>query len=142
MKPDPRHPAGILMAALLAFAFSGCGREPSPTPVVKDVPIPVAPVDQDAGKAEAARQAAVAARAAADKELAGRVKAALVAERGLNAHGIDVTAKDASLRNCGDAHAARHGGKDRGPGRRRQVGREQACDRRRLVTVNRVRAPA
>ncbi|HEX9674295.1 MAG TPA: BON domain-containing protein [Burkholderiales bacterium] len=103
MKPDPRHPAGILMAALLAFAFFGCGREPPPTPVVKDVPIPVAPVDQDAGKAEAAKQAAVAARAAADKALAGRVKAALVAERNLNAHGIDVTAKDGAVTLFGTA---------------------------------------
>jgi hyperosmotically inducible protein len=103
MKLDPRHPAGILMATLLAFALSGCGREPPPKPVVKDVPVVVAPVDQDAGKAEAAKQAAVAARAAADKELAGRVKAALVAERGLNAHGIDVTAKDGAVTLYGTA---------------------------------------
>ncbi|HSF21269.1 MAG TPA: BON domain-containing protein [Burkholderiales bacterium] len=103
MKLDPRHPAGILMATLLAFAYSGCGREPPPKPVVKDVPVAVAPVDQDAGKAEAAKQAAVAARAAADKELAGRVKDALVAERGLNAHGIDVTAKDGAVTLYGTA---------------------------------------
>jgi hyperosmotically inducible protein len=91
------------MATLLAFAFSGCGREPPPKPVVKDVPVAVAPVDQDAGKVEAAKQAAVAARAAADKELAGRVKAALAAERGLNAHGIDVTAKDGAVTLYGTA---------------------------------------
>jgi hypothetical protein len=103
MKLDPRHPAGILMATLLAFAFSGCGREPPPKPVIKDVPVPVAPVNQDAGKAEAARQAAVAARAAADKELAGRVKSALVGERNLNAHGIDVTAKDGVVTLYGTA---------------------------------------
>lgn len=103
MKLDPRHPAGILPATLLAFAFSGCGREPPPKPVVKDVPLAVAPMDQGAGKAEAAKQAAVAARAAADKELAGRVKAALVAERGLNAHGIDVTAKDGAVTLYGTA---------------------------------------
>lgn len=103
MKLDPRHPASILMATLLAFAFSGCGREPPPKPVVKDVPVAVAPVDQDAGKAEAAKEAAGAARAAADKELAGRVKAALVAERGLNAHGIDVTAKDGAVTLYGTA---------------------------------------
>jgi len=107
MKLDPRHPAGILTATLLAIAISGCGREPPPRPVVKDVPVPVAPVVQDAGKAEAAKQAAsqaaVAARAAADKELAGRVKAALVAERNLNAHGIDVTAKDGAVTLYGTA---------------------------------------
>jgi osmotically-inducible protein OsmY len=103
MKLDPRHPAGILTATLLAFALSGCGKEPPPKPVVKDVPVAVAPVDQDAGKAEAAKQAAVATRAAADRELAGRVKAALVAERGLNAHGIDVTAKDGAVTLYGTA---------------------------------------
>jgi len=103
MKLDPRHPAGILMATLLAFAFSGCGREPPPKPVIKDVPVPVAPVNQDTGKAEAARQAAAAARASADKELAGRVKSALVGERNLNAHGIDVTAKDGVVTLYGTA---------------------------------------
>ena len=103
MKPDPRHPAGILMATLLASAFSGCGREPPPKPVIKDVPVAAAPVDQDAGKAEAAKQTAVAARAAVDKDLAGRVKAALVAERSLNAHGIDVTAKDGAVTLYGTA---------------------------------------
>ncbi len=103
MKPDPRHLACILAATLLVLAFSGCGKEPPPKPVVKDVPVPVAPVVQDAGKAEVAKQAAVAARAAADKELAGRVKAALVAERNLNAHGIDVTARDGAVTLFGTA---------------------------------------
>jgi len=103
MKHDPRHTTRILAATLLAFTFSGCGREPPPKPVVKDVPVPVAPVVQDAAKAEAAKQVAVAARAAADKELAGRVKAALVAERNLNAHGIDVTAKDGAVTLYGTA---------------------------------------
>src|SRR3990172_7553397 len=103
MKLDPRHPASILMATLLAFAFSGCGREPPPKPVVKDVPVAVAPVDQDAGKAEATRKAAPDARAAADRELAGRVKSALTAERNLNAHGIDVVAKDGAVTLYGTA---------------------------------------
>jgi hyperosmotically inducible protein len=47
--------------------------------------------------------AAQTARAAADKELAGRVKSALVAERGLNAHGIDVVAKDGAVTLYGTA---------------------------------------
>jgi hyperosmotically inducible protein len=47
--------------------------------------------------------AAQAARAAADKELAGRVKSALVAERNLNAHGIDVTVKDGVVTLFGTA---------------------------------------
>ena len=104
MKLDPRNPACILTATLLAFALSGCGKEPPPTPVVKDVPVPAQPVVQDTAKAEAEKLAAAqAARAAADKELAGRVKAALAAERSLNAHGIDVVAKDGTVTLFGTA---------------------------------------
>ena len=102
MKLDPRNSACILAATLLAIAFSGCGQEPPPKPVVKSVPVPVAPVNQDAEKAAAAKQAA-AARAAADKELAGRVKAALGAERTLNAHGIDVVASNGAVTLFGTA---------------------------------------
>jgi osmotically-inducible protein OsmY len=47
--------------------------------------------------------AAQAARAAADKELAGRVKTALLAERSINAHGIDVVAKDGAVTLYGTA---------------------------------------
>jgi hypothetical protein len=104
MKHDPRIPACILAATALALALSGCGREPPPKPVVKDVPVPAQPVVEDAAKAEAAKLAeAQAARAAADKELAGRVKAALSAERNLNAHGIDVVAKDGAVTLFGTA---------------------------------------
>ena len=104
MKLEPRNPACILAATVLAFALSGCGREPPPKPVVKDVPVPAQPVVEDAAKAEAAKLAAAqAARAAADKELAGRVKAALTAERNLNAHGIDVIAKDGAVTLFGTA---------------------------------------
>ncbi len=108
MKLDPRNSACILTATLLAIAFSGCGQEPPPKPVVKSVPVPMAPMNQDAekaeaAKAEAAKQAAAAARAAADKELAGQVKAALVAERTLNAHGIDVVASNGAVTLFGTA---------------------------------------
>lgn len=103
MKLDPRKPSPVLTAALLAFALSGCGQEPPPKPVVKAVPVPALPAKQDAAKAEAERLAAQAARAAADKELAGRVKAALTAERNLNAHGIDVVAKDGAVTLYGTA---------------------------------------
>jgi hyperosmotically inducible protein len=107
MKLDPRNLTCILAATLLAIAFSGCGQEPQPKPVVKSVPVPVAPANPDAekaevAKAEAAKQAA-AARAAADKELAGRVKAALGAERALNAHGIDVVASNGAVTLFGTA---------------------------------------
>ena len=106
MKPDSRSPSCIVPAAVLALVLSGCGKEPPPKPAVKVVPVPavaVAPADQDAAKAEAEKMAAQAARAAADKELAGRVKAALVAERSLNAHGIDVVSKDGAVTLYGTA---------------------------------------
>ena len=106
MKLDPRNLTCILATTLLAIAFSGCGQEPQPKPVVKAVPVPVAPANQDAAKAEAAKAEAAkqaAARAAVDKELAGRVKAALMAERNLNAHGIDVVAKDGAVSLYGTA---------------------------------------
>ena len=108
MKLDPRNPACILAATLLAIALTGCGQGPLPKPVVKAVPVPLAPVNQDAekaeaAKAEAAKQAAAAARAAADKELAGRVKTALGAERTLNVHGIDVVAINGAVTLFGTA---------------------------------------
>jgi osmotically-inducible protein OsmY len=94
-----------MAVGLLALALTGCGQEPQPKPVVKAVPVPVAPANQDAAKAEAAKAEAAkqAARAAADKELAGRVKTALMAERNLNAHGIDVVAKDGAVSLYGTA---------------------------------------
>jgi len=103
MKLDSRNPSSLVTAALIAFAFSGCGQEPPPKPVVKAVPVPAQPANQDAAKAEAERMAAQAARAAADKELAGRVKAALGAERTLNAHGIDVVASNGAVTLFGTA---------------------------------------
>ena len=105
MKLDSRNPSSLVTAALIAFAFSGCGQEPPPKPVVKAVPVPAQPANQDAAKAEAERMAAQAARAAADKELAGRVKAALGAERTLNAHGIDVVASNGAVTLFGTAES-------------------------------------
>ena len=96
MKPALQIPVCILAATLAALVLSGCGREPPPKPVVKSVPVPVAPVSEQAAKAEA-EKAAQAARAEADKELAGRVKAALVADKSLNAHRIDVVARDGAV---------------------------------------------
>lgn len=93
MKLNSSNPSSIMTAALLALALSGCGQEPPPKPAVKVVPVPALPAAQDAAKAEPAKPSAEAARAEADKELAGRVKAALAAERALNAHGIDVVAR-------------------------------------------------
>jgi len=103
MKLDSRNPSTAVAAALLAFALSGCGQEPPPKPAVKVVPVPTPAAAQDAAKAEPAKPSAEAARAAADKELAGRVKAALGAERTLNAHGIDVVASNGAVTLFGTA---------------------------------------
>ena len=103
MKLNSGNPSTVVAAALLAFALSGCGQEPPPKPAVKVVPVPTPPATQDAAKAEPAKPSAEAARAAADKELAGRVKAALGAERTLNAHGIDVVASNGAVTLFGTA---------------------------------------
>jgi len=103
MKLESKSLPRMMSAALLAFALSGCGKEAPPKPAVQAVPVPVAPAQQEAVKAEAAKMAAQAARAATDQELAGRVKAALVAERSINAHGIDVVAKDGAVTLYGTA---------------------------------------
>jgi hyperosmotically inducible protein len=103
MKIGARNQTCVMAAALLAFALSGCGQEPPPKPAVKVVPVPALPAAQDSAKAEPAKPSPEAARAAADKELAGRVKAALVAERTLNAHGIDVVARNGTVTLYGTA---------------------------------------
>jgi osmotically-inducible protein OsmY len=103
MKLNSRNPSTVVAAALLAFALSGCGQEPPPKPAVKVVPVPTPSAAQDAAKAEPAKPSAEAARAAADKELAGQVKAALGAERTLNAHGIDVVASNGAVTLFGTA---------------------------------------
>ena len=103
MKFDSRYVACTLSATVFALILSGCGKEPPPQPVVKSVPVPAMPTNDAAVKAEAERKAAQAARDSADKELAGRVKSALVAERNLNAHGIDVVVKDGAVTLFGTA---------------------------------------
>ena len=93
----------VMAVGLLALALTGCGQEPPPKPAVKVVPLPALPATQDAAKAEPAKPSSEAARAEADRELAGRVKAALAAERALNAHGIDVVAKSGVVTLFGTA---------------------------------------
>ena len=103
MKFGSRNLSCFLAAGLLALALAGCGQEPPPKPAVKVAPLPALPATQDAAKAEPAKPSAEAARADADKELAGRVKAALAAERALNAHGIDVVARSGVVTLFGTA---------------------------------------
>ncbi|MBI3043124.1 MAG: BON domain-containing protein [Betaproteobacteria bacterium] len=89
--PVPRS-SGAVIAGLLALALAGCGQETPPQPAPKATP-PAAPE----AKAPPAPAPAQPAPASADKALAERVRAALLAERGLNAHGIDVVAKDGAV---------------------------------------------
>ena len=96
MKIELRNPLCILAATLTALVLYGCGREPPPKPVVQSVPVPVAPVNEEVAKANA-EKAALVARAEADRELAGRVKAALAAEKTLNAHRIDVVTRNGAV---------------------------------------------
>lgn len=82
MRTAPR----LLSAALLALALAACGDKPPPpkpvamTPTVQLTPVPVQQPVEDL-------------QAASDRALADSVKNALLAEKALNAHGIDVVAK-------------------------------------------------
>jgi hyperosmotically inducible protein len=89
-------------AGLLTFALAGCGDDPPPPKPVAKAPAPAAP----AGSATAPKsddQAAPASKpadagpATADRSLAARVKEALLAEKSLNAHGIEVDAKGGAV---------------------------------------------
>ncbi len=84
-------------AGLAALVLAGCSDDPPPPKPVAKAPGPAAP---PAGKAE--DKSAPAAkpadnRVAADRVLAERVKDALLAEKSLNAHGIDVDAKGGAV---------------------------------------------
>jgi hyperosmotically inducible protein len=78
-----------LSAAVLALALAACGESPPPKPVATTTPVQPTPVPA----AQPAPTPAVDPQVAADKALADSVKSALLAEKALNAHGIDVVAK-------------------------------------------------
>jgi hypothetical protein len=103
MKPPAKNPvvrtSCAVASALLALTLVACERQPEsvakaapppatlePPPLVVTPPKPAEPP-----------------HAVADKELAGKVKSALLAERGLNAHGIDVVAKNGVITLYGTA---------------------------------------
>lgn len=82
------------LAGLLVATLAGCEGKPPPAtvppPVTQTAPLPqTGPAPQQ--KPEESPQAA------ADRELAAKVKSALLAERNLNADGIDVVAKDGTI---------------------------------------------
>jgi hypothetical protein len=88
----------ILAGGLLALVLGGCGDDPPPSKPAAKAPAPTAAPAAKApeAKPDAARPAAEA-RAGADRALAARVKEALLADKSLNAHGIEVDAKDGAV---------------------------------------------
>lgn len=104
----PIHRAfGVVMAGVLVLGLAACGREPPPSPAKPSPPPPLAAKTEakaDPAKEAAARKAAEGGQAAADRALAAKVKAALGAEPGLNAHAIDIVAKDGNVTLFGTAN--------------------------------------
>ena len=92
--------SGTLMAGMLALALAACGDETPPPRIPKAAP-PAAPAPE--AKAPPAPKLAEPAQPSADQALADRVKAALRAERGINAEGIDITVKDGTVTLFGTA---------------------------------------
>lgn len=91
-RPFVISPRVALAIVILALGLGACSDDaPPPTPRPKVAP-PAAP-RADAAPAPVAKPAAPAANTA-DRSLAARVKDALLAEKALNAHGIEVDAKD------------------------------------------------
>ena len=102
--PSTQNPAirttCAIASALLALTLGACGKEPPPPPKKAEVVLPVEPPPQ---VTSAPDKPAALAEGSGDKELAGKVKSALLAERGLNAHGIDVVAKNGVITLYGTA---------------------------------------
>lgn len=88
------------LAGLLAVTLAACEEKPPPAtvapPVTQSAPLPeTQPAPQ--------QKPAEPPQAAADRELAAKVKSALLAERSLNANGIDVVVKDGTVTLFGTA---------------------------------------
>ena len=83
-------------AGLLTFALAGCGDDPPPPKPVAKAPAPAAAPKAD-DKAAPAAKPADAGGTSTDRSLAARVKEALLAEKSLNAHGIEVDARNGAV---------------------------------------------
>jgi BON domain-containing protein len=100
IKPAARTTC-VFASVLLALALGACGKEPPPPPrKAAEVVLPVEPPPQVTPVPD---KPAEPPQVSADKDLAGKVKSALLAERGLNAHGIDVVAKNGVITLYGTA---------------------------------------
>ena len=103
-----------VMAGMLALGLAACGDKPSVEKDAKDAAKKSAPPVQLPAKAPeknnveaekiAKEKAAAAARAKEDAALADSVKSALVAEPGLKALTVDVTASDGEVTLFGSAN--------------------------------------
>ena len=103
--PPSNKPAArttcVVASALLVLTLAACGKEPPPPPKkVGEVILPVEPPPQVASIPD---KPAEPPQVSADKALEGKVKSALVAERGLNGHEIDVVAKNGVVTLYGTA---------------------------------------
>ena len=85
-----------IASALLALTLGACDRQSPPAAKKAEVPVSTLPAEPPPPVA-APEKPAEPPQVAADKELAGKVKSALLAERSLNAHGIDVVAKNGTV---------------------------------------------
>jgi hyperosmotically inducible protein len=96
--PSRLAPRVALAAGLLAFVLAACGDDPPPPKPAAKAPAPAAPPAPPPADAKAgAAKPAAEARAGADRALAARVKDALLADKSLNAHGIEVDARDGAV---------------------------------------------
>ena len=90
-------------SAALALTLAACDRESPPAPLAKKAPESTLPAEPPPQVTTTPGKPAEPPQASADKELAGKVKSALVAERSLNGHEIDVVAKDGVVTLFGTA---------------------------------------
>lgn len=104
MKSSRTHPiarlSGVAAVAMLALTLVACEQKPPPQakiapPVTEPLPTP----EPKAAPAQTPGESQVAV----DKELAARVKTALLAEPVLKAHGIDVVARNGAVTLYGTA---------------------------------------
>lgn len=95
MKLSTQRTGRFLIAAVLAgvIALPGCGEERASKPAAKPVP----PPPQAAAKPAPEPPAAANPQAESDRALATKVKSALGAEPRLNAHRVDVVARDGAV---------------------------------------------
>jgi hyperosmotically inducible protein len=109
MKLEPHHPGLAAAAVAIALVVAGCSDDPrpkpAPVPTPKSSTAPPAPETQATPAPVPAPDKPVAGNplATGDRALADKVKAALTATPELNAHRIDVTARNGTVTLFGTA---------------------------------------